>query len=89
MEVTHLEHIVDFLLCIMKTAVKVRMERNEAYFIESLSARNGAEFVLYPPGDHLVLGLLVAEENQWNLSKLQVSVEDGQGKDSSESFMTA
>lgn len=64
MEVTHSEHIGDFLLCIMKTAVKVRMGRNEAYFIEGLSARYGTEFVLYPPGDHLVLGLLVAEESQ-------------------------
>lgn len=64
MEVTHSEHVGDFLLCIMKTAVKVMTERNEAYFIESLGARYGTEFVLYPPGDHLVLGLVVAEENQ-------------------------
>lgn len=59
MEVTHSEHVVDFLLCIKKTAVKVRMERNEAFFIGSLSARNGTEFALCPLGDHLVLGLLV------------------------------
>lgn len=64
MEVTHSEHVGDFLLCILKIAVKVRMERNEAYFIESLSARYGTEFVLYPPGDHLVLDLFVAGENQ-------------------------
>lgn len=64
MEVAHSEHVGDFLLCIMNTAVKVRMKRNEAYFIETLSARCGTEFVLYPPEDHLVLGLLVAEENQ-------------------------
>lgn len=64
MEVTYSEHAVDFLLCIMKIAVKVRMERSEVYFIESLGARNGTESALYPPGDHLVLGPPVAEENQ-------------------------
>lgn len=64
MELTQSEHVGYFLLCIMKTAVKVKMERNETYFIESLSAIYETEFLLYPPRDHLVLDLLVAEENQ-------------------------